>query len=178
MIPTLTPPHLSETTLRGLIPRFKVSDPDLSQPLFREKRADLSQIDWNQVNRIVQREFRTLAGEVRRRWPHIRARAGRTSGRVFFLFAYCTFDVPEDHGIDPVVVGINFGPTPHGGAVVVQGDISGEESGKVYYELPPREVPNQRVAILVAAREIARDLSNQADSIGENLVQANYPPSD
>jgi hypothetical protein len=133
-------------------------------------------VDWDQVNQLVQGTLRRLADRVQERRPETRSQAGRTSAQSFHLFAYRVIEVPSDHGILPLVVGVDFDPAPDGSEVIVAGDITAEETGEVFYEVAERRVARTREAVLTAAYEVAGELANQVDLVVDNLAQARFPP--
>jgi hypothetical protein len=140
-----------------------------------QKATNLSQVDWDLVYEAIQAIFEPMAEAIHRRRPDTRSRANRAAAHAFFLFAYRVFDVPMDHAIDPVVVGVEFAPAPTNGGVLVRGDISGEESGRIYFELDESEVPSARAVVLEAARQTATQLSNQVEVVIEALAQPGPP---
>ncbi len=145
---------------------------------FAAQTPDLSPADWDLVHQAVQEQFRFLIETVQQQQPRIRSRPGSNSGNVWSLFSYCTFDLPADHAIDPVVVGVTVAPGENPDQVVVSGEIGGEESGAVFFETEARVVPKTGTAVLAAAGETARTLIAQRHAITDNLVQPCYPPTE
>jgi hypothetical protein len=118
-----------------------------------------------------------LAEEVERRSPGARSRPGGTTTGAGF-FSYRTFDVPADHGIDPVVAGVDFGAMPNGPSLRIEADLCGEESGVILYECSPREVAATTAAALAAGEALARELAGQAEAIANALAQPCCPPTE
>ena len=75
--------------------------------------------------------------------------AGRTHGTSFFLFSYLTLSLPES-GLDPVVVGMTFRPA--GPGVVLDADVSGEQTGDLISDLPSTSVEHSRNAAVGGVR--------------------------
>jgi hypothetical protein len=146
-------------------------------PFAREQRTELSQVDWEQVNWVIQRAFRDLAERICRDDSGIHSRAGRTTAKAFLLFAYRTFYPLENAAVDPVVVGVNFQPSRAQDVLLVGGDIAGEETGRVFFELPIQEVVHQRSAVLRAAEQIAGALSGQEDVVRDALRKPSAAPA-
>jgi hypothetical protein len=124
---------------------------------------------WDEVHRVVQEELAPLRANIRRKSPEIRVDGGRTQGRQFLLFSYCTFCAPGGN-VDPVVAGITFTFGQEG--VTVAADISGEQTGDCIVSLPTRIVGTFGHELLDAARESARTLSQSAEAITAALADA------
>lgn len=122
---------------------------------------------WDEVNRVVQEQLAPLKADVRRKAPEIRVDEGRTQGKQFFLFSYCTFSVPSSD-VDPVVAGITFTPTQDGVSVVA--DVSGEQTGDYIVTVPTKIVGSFKYELLDAARESARMLCQSAEAITAALA--------
>ena len=89
----------------------------------------------------VSQEFQAKVGRsVSPKWPiesategpAISSRGGRTSTQRFPLFSYRTFQTAAEPEADAVVVGVDFQEQEQG--ISIRGDISGEESGRVFFE--------------------------------------------
>ncbi len=133
-------------------------------------------IDWDEVHRVVQGIFSELAGRIHLRCSSIRSRIGRTSGRSFPLFSYRSFDLAEEPEIDPVIVALSFEPTPTG-EIAIRGDIGGEESGRIDFEVAERVVSSSRWDVLPTASRTAMRLGEQADTIVQAVLRRHPPPS-
>jgi hypothetical protein len=121
-------------------------------------------VDWEIVNRSIQVVLSAFAADVQARWPYIKPRLDQTLTHLL-LFSYCAFEVPSAPRIDPVIAGIDFARSQSGRGIVIRADLSGEESGEVWLELPPREVAEVQDAICAAGEELARQLSTRAEEI-------------
>jgi hypothetical protein len=142
--------------------------------------SGLAAADWDRVHEVVQGVLGEMARDVERRWPEIGSRPGRTTTRRFPLFSFRTFFTKVDRGADPVVVGLDFKPEADG--VRVRGDISGEESGRVWYDEECEQTAAKSLdSILAAAQEIAGRLARQSDLLPSALAvppgHANTPPA-
>jgi hypothetical protein len=124
---------------------------------------------WTQVHEEFQEQLVLLETEVRRKMAGIRVDAGRTKGERFFLFSYRTFSIPHS-GLDPVVVGITFTPAPQG--VMVEADVSGEQTGDWISSVPSKAVTHSREALLQAAGEAAHQLCQSAEVIALALADS------
>ena len=128
-----------------------------------EANGQPPKVDWETINSSVQDVLQELAAEVQRRRPEIQPRFGRTLTHLL-LFSYCAFETPSASPIDPVIAGIDFRSQKRK-AIVVRADLSGEESGKIWVELPEREVPEEQEAIRTAGVELARQLVARIDEV-------------
>jgi hypothetical protein len=132
--------------------------------------------DWAQVDQVVQDILGAMAGRIRRQWPSIGSQASRTSARAFFLFAYRTFRLADDEASESVIVGLTFEPAPSGERIIVRGDIGGEETGRIDFETPVKEVPNAQAAVLATAYELARELADREDVVVRAVFERHAPP--
>ena len=88
-------------------------------------------VNWDIVHAVVQDALAPLPGWIAEACPGVRWWPGRSTARAFHLFSYRTFSRDDDIG-DPVVVGVVFAGS--GTGIRISGDISGEETGRVYYD--------------------------------------------
>jgi hypothetical protein len=136
--------------------RLAVSAPSL---------ADTSKL-WTDVHAEVQNQLEYLDSEVGRRIAGARVAGGRTKGVRFLLFSYHTFSMPSTD-LDPVVAGITFKLADED--VIVEADVSGEQTGDCIFSVPSKTVAHSREALLAAARESARSLCQSAEAIAAAL---------
>jgi hypothetical protein len=128
----------------------------------------LSAQDWNEVDRLVQESFTRLTTPLLAREPRVVWKTGRTENRACPLFSYCVFYHLDGDDYDPVVIGVAF--KTHDSQVRVTGDISGDESGFVYYdEGCTIDAPAQPIAVRDAARAVADRLAAQAAIVLEAI---------
>jgi hypothetical protein len=117
-------------------------------------------LNWDAVDRVVQDVLSTLTDRKLDREPQAVWKAGRTSARAFPLFSHRVFDHLDGDDYDPIVVGLTF--TLGDGMVRVSGDISGDESGFVYFdEGCVIDSPQELCAVEDAARRVAERLAAQ-----------------
>ena len=121
---------------------------------------------WTMVHDEIQEQLVLLETEVRRKVPGIRVDAGRTNGDNFFLFSYRTFSMLGST-LDPVVVGMTFTPTHQ--HVIVEADVSGEQTGDWISAVPGKTVANSREELLAGTCELARKLCQSAEAIAAAL---------
>jgi hypothetical protein len=152
-------------------------DVDVPPPPPGGQGVEVYRADWDEVHRAVQEEFRLMDELVRRQAPAIRSRAGKTSGRSFPLFTYRAFDLGEGEEIDPVIVGVQITTGDTGDRVLLQGDISGEGTGRIDYEAAEREVVNDRYAVLAAALGMANELRGRTDVVIGSVLDRHPPPT-
>lgn len=167
MSSTLLPCYEPQEAILG-IDRFAVTE--VSEDAAPDEATTSEPPDWDEAHRLISKILLRMAEQIARRWSSIRSKAGRTSGQSFSMFAHQVFDLPADQAGDAVVVGVNFEPSPDRKTIVVRGDISGETTGRIWYELGEEQIANSRVAVLAAAHEVASKLSQQwqvvADALG------------
>jgi hypothetical protein len=131
-----------------------VESPDAAHPAF----------DWNAVHEATQGVFEGLAARILAQEPNALSKAGRNSTRALALLSYRVFYHLDGDDYDPVVVGISFAPS--GDRIQIAGDISGDESGFVYYDDECSiETTRQPRAVVEAAKEIAERLAAQESTI-------------
>jgi hypothetical protein len=117
-------------------------------------------LQWDVLDRFVQDSLSTLTARILAQEPGTVWKAGRTATRAFPLFSYQVFYHLDGDDYDPVVVGLTF--TVRDSNVRVAGDISGDESGFVYYdEECTIDVPIDQLAVRDAARVVMDRLTSQ-----------------
>jgi hypothetical protein len=140
--------------------------PDADAPPF-------SALDWDALDRVVQDSLSELTARVLEQEPGAIWKAGRTAARAFPLFTYRVFFHLDGDDYDPIIVGVTF--TVRDGVVRVDGDISGDESGFVYYdEGCTIEVAAEPLVVPDAARAVARRLASQ-ESIVLDAMRNRHP---
>jgi|GEM_PF-2861716 len=123
-------------------------------PLLEEPVCTTDSLDWDSIHRAVQENLETLTNWLVSRAPALRWKAGRSSARAFPLFSYRVFYRLDGNDYDPVIVGVTV--SLEGPIARVSGDISGDESGRVYFdEGCSLEVPSHQEAIFDAACYVA-----------------------
>lgn len=130
-------------------------------------------LDWDLLDRRVQDALAPLTARILAQEPGAIWKAGRTATRAFPLFSHRVFYHLDGDDYDPVVVGLTF--TALGSIVRVAGDISGDESGFVYYdEGCTIEVPAEPLAVIDAARVVADRLASR-DSVVLDAIRSRHP---
>jgi hypothetical protein len=123
-------------------------------PLLKEPAGTTDSLDWDSIHRAVQEILETLTSWVLSRAPATAWKSGRSSARAFPLFSYRVFYRLDGNDYDPVIVGVTV--SLEGSIARVSGDISGDESGRVYFdEGCDLEVPTHQDAIFDAACFVA-----------------------
>ncbi len=153
-------------------PRFRTDN--LERLAALERSAESGDQLWTEVHEEVQRVLVGLDEFVRFRVAHFRVESGRTQGRNFYLFTYLTFSRTDAAEIDPVVVGLTFARADKEGEeqVVVDADISGEQTGDRIVAIARRMVPTVRAELLRAAHKLAWELSCRGQQIAEALLDS------
>ncbi len=134
---------------------------------------------WVEVDEEVQRVLSGLNELVRSRVANLHVESGRTQGRSFYLFTYLAFSRTDASEIDPVVVGLTFARADDDEQerVVIDADISGEQTGDGIEVLAQRTVPAGRDDLLRAASELALKLSCYDQRIAEALLDSSRSTS-
>jgi hypothetical protein len=132
----------------------------------------LSPADWDRVHELVQHLLGELAQAVARQCPQVVSRPGRTTTQRFPLFSYRTFSRADREGAEAIVAGVDF--KPEAGGLRVFGDISGEESGQVYYGVEYESLPAgwSLDQILARVRIVAGGLAGRPETVWNALAPA------
>jgi len=134
----------------------------------RSRQPASPAVDWNHIHDVIQEVFEALAARVLAQEPRASSKAGRSSTRTFALLSYRVFLHLDGDDHDPIVVGISL--TPRGDRVQIMGDISGDESGYVYFdEGCAVETTCEPQAIRECACAIAERLAAQESTIIEAI---------
>src|SRR4051812_24720013 len=88
--------------------------------------------DWDRFHEAIQRSLGRLRDLTRAEEPASWSKPGRTATTAFPLFSYLVFRHLDGGDFDPVVVGVTVKTRPE--SIEITGDISGEESGYVYFD--------------------------------------------
>jgi hypothetical protein len=152
-------------------PQFRMEH--LERLVAFEAPAETGSQIWNEVHAEVQRVLTGLDDVVRLRVPCLHVASGRTQGRSFYLFTYLTFSRTDATGIDPVVVGLTFARADdEEEQVVIDADVSGEQTGDGIESIARRTVPVAREELLRASHELAQGLSCFGQRIAEALLDS------
>ena len=129
--------------------------------------------DWDALDRIVQDRLSDLTARVVAREPDTLWKAGRTAIRASPLFSYRVYYRLDGDDYDPIIVGLTFKVDKAG--VRIDGDISGDESGYIYFDEDCAiDVPDEQLALREAARAIAERLASR-DSIVLDAIRNRQP---
>ncbi len=149
------------------------SKPAVCRPGTDTETAEISARDWDMLDRMVQESLSKLTARLLAQAPGLVWKAGRTASRAFSLFSYRVFYHLDGDDYDPVVVGMTF--SVRDAKVRVSGDISGDESGFVYFDegctLDSRPEP---LAVRDAGRTVADRLASQ-HSIVIDAIRNRHP---
>lgn len=90
--------------------------------------------EWQSLHEEIQERFRTLAAEVQAVAPAAEPRFGKTVTKRFPLFSHVSFPLVRAGTCNDIIVGVDIGPDD--GQWRIDADISDEEEGTIYFELP------------------------------------------
>ncbi len=129
--------------------------------------------DWDALDRIVQDRLSDLTARVVAQEPATLWKAGRTANRASPLLSYRVYYHLDGDDYDPIIVGLTFKVGEAG--VRVDGDISGDESGYIYFDEDCSiDVPDGPLALREAARAVAERLASR-DSIVLEAIRNRHP---
>ncbi len=117
---------------------------------------------WDYVHREIQGSLGVLALSVGQ--IPARLRPGRTSSRTFPLFSYLTFEPIDGREDESIVAGVTIATTAEG-RLEVSADISGEESGRVFFDVAGKHVESDPAEILREAVGMAKQLAKGASNL-------------
>lgn len=90
-----------------------------------------SEAEWLTLDDEIQKRLRALSNQIRESAPVVEPHFGKTVTKLFPLFSYVTFKRSDD---ECIIVGVDIGLAD--GQWRIDADVSDEESGTVYFELP------------------------------------------
>lgn len=153
------------TTHTGMPPRDAGSDCETSsRPTPVRTVGPGSGVDWQAVHEVIQRTMTQLTEQVLANRPQTTWKSGRNATRAFPLLSYTVFHRSSADDEDPVIVGITV--APEGTTARISGDISGDESGRVYFdEGCDLRVASSQDEITRAVSLIAERLSGQVSIV-------------
>jgi hypothetical protein len=119
-----------------------------------------SEIDWDIINRAIQEKLSQLTERVTHSIPNLMWKSGSHSARCIALSSYRIYDQLDGDDFDPVYAGITI--VEGDGVVRISGDISGEETGHIYFDQGCEFfVAPDFGSVLAAAAEVASRISAQ-----------------
>jgi hypothetical protein len=92
-----------------------------------------SEAEWQELDDEIQKRFRALADEISAAAP-VEPRFGKTVTELFPLFSYVSFRRPKAKSCEYIIVGVDI--APENGQWRIHADISDEEEGTIFFELP------------------------------------------
>ena len=119
-----------------------------------------SGIDWDIIDLVIQEKLSTLTERVGRLIPNLVWRSGSHRARHIALSSYRIYDHLGGEDTDPIYAGVTI--VEEDGTVRISGDISGEESGRIYFDQDCEIWAfRSHALVLAAAVEVAGRLSEQ-----------------
>jgi hypothetical protein len=119
-----------------------------------------SEIDWEMINSVVQEKLSRLTDQIVLLIPNLVWKSGSHRARHILLSSYRLFYRLDGDDFDPVYAGISF--FEEDGNIRVSGDLSGSESGRVYFDQGcDLSVAAGSEFVLAAADEVAGRLLDQ-----------------
>jgi hypothetical protein len=128
-----------------------------------------SEVDWQAVDRAVQEGLARLTVRVAGAIPTLSWKSNSYNARFIALCSYRIFERLDGGDFDPIYAGMTF--VLEDGKVRISGDISGEETGHIYFDQGcERLVSGDHQSVLLAAMEVAGLLSDQAQAVIEAVT--------
>ena len=163
--------HFEPKILIAGIDSFDLADPPLDGS---REEAQEQPIDWDDMDFQVQGLLSKLFRSVKRALPDVRQLRGKTTGRIFYLYSYCSFQLDDDPDFESLVIGVMFEPCEKG--LRVRGEIGGEESGRSDFDSTTVETALEFSKAAAAARRIVIELESQTDLIVRRLIERHPVP--
>jgi hypothetical protein len=127
-----------------------------------------SGIDWEIVDEAIQEKLSRLTERVMQLLPNLVWRAGSHSARHISLSSYRIFDRLDGDDFDPVYAGITI--VEVNGMMRIAGDISGEETGRIYFDRGCELlVSPDNGSVIAAAIEVVSRISEQEKIVIEAI---------
>jgi hypothetical protein len=136
-------------------------DPRNVRDVGTDRVDETAQMDWDEVDRLVQLQLQDLHRKLSQQWLNCRAEYGRSHGRAFPLYSHVTFDDPTDPQKLAIVAGLDFEYGVTSGTLTVRAEIVREEEGDIIYQDLATDVPNRKPEVLAKVEELGRRLSDQ-----------------
>ena len=123
------------------------------------QHAPSSSVDWNAIHDSVVQVLASVSETIEALGVPLVWRIGRTSSPTCPLYSYLAFDRPQQENEESIIVGVAF--VEDGPKIRVNGDISGEESGSVYFgDQCEQFVLRNEKDIRLCAEEVAMRLAS------------------
>jgi hypothetical protein len=147
-------------------PIFMQSDAGIARLGSLVKPLEGLEIDWDRVDQVAQAAFSGLTQRVLASQPGLEWKAKSYQSKFIKLATYRIFNRADRDDFDPIYVGITLHEV--GSGIRISGDISGDETGHVYFDRGcDRIVEIRGSAVLDAVREIAGRLAMQDRIVAE-----------
>ncbi len=131
------------------------------------------ELDWDSVHEAIQEGLERLTGLVLDQSRETVWKSGRSSARAFPLLSYRVFYRSDGDDYDPVIVSVTV--TLEGSIARVSGDISGDESGRVYFDEGCHlDVPSCQDAIFKGASLVASRLAAQVQIVLDAISDRDF----
>jgi hypothetical protein len=124
----------------------------------RKPARDSKGIDWDLIHRTVQDSLALFDARIANACPDCQVESLATRTLRFALFSHRAYQASEDS--ERLIAGVLFEEVDS--KIRISGDVSGEESGKVYFDAGEERVRPDADSVLKGARRIASKLAKQA----------------
>ena len=126
------------------------------------------EIDWEAIHQVIEEKLASLTRRVADLIPHLTWRAGSYRARHVALSCYRTFGHLDGNDLDPVYAGLTI--VEEDGRLRVSGDISGEESGRIFFDRDcERLVADDHSSLLAAVVDVAGRISEQQEVVSRAI---------
>ena len=131
------------------------------------------EVKWDSVHEEIQEHLERLTRLVLVQSPQTVWKSGRNSARAFPLLSYRVFYRSDGDNYDPIIADVTV--TQEGPLAWVSGDISGEESGRIYFDVGcDLEVPCRQQAIIEAVSLVADRIAAQSQIVLDALSNRGF----
>ena len=134
-----------------------------------DQPSDDRDIDWAGIDRAVQAALAGLVKRLRARIPGLKWKVHSYRSTFIKLASYAIFYHADGDDFDPIYVGLSI--SGEDSPIRISGDISGDETGHVYFDHGcDLTVEAREVTILDAAREVAGRLATEFRVVIEAVI--------
>ena len=131
--------------------------------------------DWDRIHGQVQTILDSMVEGVRKKVAKLASTGNRTPAtKICPLLTYREFSWAEEPDLEAIIVAVRFHFSNR--CLMAQGDIGGEETGCTYFETDEKPVADNPSAVLGAATEIAKRLSQQSVIVINALLERRSSP--
>jgi hypothetical protein len=136
--------------------------------LLEDRVLGRSEIDWDIINKAIQENLSRLTERVTRLIPNLEWRSGSHRARNILLSSYRIYDHLYGDDYDPVYAGITI--IENDGFVRVSGDISGDETGQIFFDQGCElSVAPDLGSVLAASVEVSTRISAQEQIVAQAI---------